>query len=137
MARRITVTEKDLSRITLLLDGVRAYSEPDVMNRRKLRDLLFSANVVPSREIPGSVVTMNSRVSVRDPRTGGGMVYTLVYPEMADYHKGFVSILAPLGTALIGACVGEVVCWEVPKGEKQLEIVDILYQPGISGDLHA
>lgn len=135
MSKTITVTEKDCARIKSLLEGVRSYSDRDGANFRRLHESLSSAAVVSPREIPEDTVTMNSRVSVSDPDTGKEDVYTLVYPEAADYRKGFISILAPLGMALIGSRIGDMIRWEVPKGEKRLEITGIIYQPETSGDI--
>jgi len=79
---------------------------------------------------------MNSRVTVRDMETGERSVYTLVYPEHADYREGRISVLAPLGSAMLGYRAGDVVEWEVPKGTKRMQIEEIHYQPEASGDFH-
>ncbi len=137
MPKGMILTESDFTRIKSLLGGMKTYSDRDYMNLRKLHDSLTNATVVSPSEIPKNIVTMNSRISVRDPETKEEVVYTLVYPEKSDYRKGFISILAPLGAALIGSRVGDIVQWEVPKGERRLEIKEIYYQPEANGDLNA
>jgi len=137
MSKGRIITQADFTRITNLLGGMRAFSERDSVNVRKLHDSLTQATVVSSGEVPENVVTMNSRITVRIPETGEQDEYTLVYPEKADYRKGFISILAPLGAALIGSRVGETISWEVPKGQRNLEIREIHFQPEANGDRNA
>ena len=88
------------------------------------------------REIPPDVVTMNSTVRVTDVDAGTTHVYTIVFPADADYEKGRISILAPLGTALLGFRVGDTVDWNVPRGVRRLHIDEIVYQPEAAGDFH-
>ena len=76
---------------------------------------------------------MNSSVRVSDLGTSKSEVITIVFPSDANYDEGKVSILAPLGTALLGYRVGDVVYWHVPRGIRQLRIDEILYQPEAAG----
>jgi regulator of nucleoside diphosphate kinase len=64
------------------------------------------------------------------------MIYSLVFPQEADASEGRISILAPVGTAMIGYRVGDVIEWEVPSGLRRLKVEDVLYQPEASGDYH-
>lgn len=89
---------------------------------------------MPSDEVPPDVITMNSRVKLQDLDSGDEMIYTLVYPSDADTGQNRISILAPIGTALIGYRVGDIVEWKVPSGVKRLKVEEILYQPEASGD---
>ena len=91
---------------------------------------------VQPREIPPDVVTMNSRVRVTDVDAGTTHEYTIVFPSDADYEKGRISILAPLGTALLGFRVGDTVDWSMPRGVRRLRIEEIVYQPEAAGDFH-
>ena len=61
---------------------------------------------------------------------------TLVYPEDADLAKNKMSVLSPIGTAILGYKAGDIVEWEVPSGITQIHIKGILYQPEASGDYH-
>jgi regulator of nucleoside diphosphate kinase len=97
---------------------------------------LSRAEVVAPKDVPADVVTMNSKVSLRDLDTGDEMDITLVFPKDADITQDKVSVLAPIGTAMLGYRVGDVVEWTVPDGVRRLHIEKVLYQPEASGDLH-
>jgi regulator of nucleoside diphosphate kinase len=77
---------------------------------------------------------MNSQVRVKDMDSKTEMVFTLVFPAEADYEQGRLSVLAPVGTALLGYRAGEIVEWKVPGGVRKLRIEQILYQPEAAGD---
>ena len=79
---------------------------------------------------------MNSRVRLRDLRTGEDETYTLVYPEEADIDEGRLSVLAPLGTALLGSRNGQTIVVNAPGGRRRLKVERILYQPEAAGDYH-
>jgi regulator of nucleoside diphosphate kinase len=92
--------------------------------------------VVCPTDVPRNVVTMNSKVRFRDLAGGDRETYTLVYPHEADINDGRLSILAPLGTALLGAKVGDVVECCTPGGVRRIKVEKILYQPEAAGDFH-
>lgn len=94
------------------------------------------AEVIPSKQAPPDLVTINSKVRLTDLGTGESLVYTLVFPHDADYKEGRISILAPLGTALLGFRVGDVVDWRMPVGDRRLRIDEVLYQPEAAGHYH-
>jgi regulator of nucleoside diphosphate kinase len=77
---------------------------------------------------------MNSKAEIRDLNTKETMTYTLVFPLDANIDEGKISILAPLGTAILGYRVGDEFEWEVPSGKRRLRIEKILYQPEAAGD---
>jgi regulator of nucleoside diphosphate kinase len=107
--------------------------------REDLEDLareIERGTEVRPQEIPPDVVTMNSTVRVTDIDSGSTYTYTIVFPSDADYEKGKISILAPLGTALLGFRVGDTVDWNMPRGVRRLRIDEILYQPEAAGDFH-
>ena len=85
--------------------------------------------VVSPKDIPENVITMNSRVLLRDLDSGKTETHWLVFPDKVNAVKNPVSILSPLGTAMIGYKIGDVFTWESPSGTKQMEVLDILYQP--------
>ena len=72
---------------------------------------------------------MNSTVRVRDLDTEEESVYTLAYPHQADATRGRISVLAPIGTALLGYREGDIVEWQVPARLKRLQIVEVIFQP--------
>ena len=132
--RTIRITELDRKRlIDLILDAQSGEYRGSVY-LEKLRGELERAEIVASQEIPSDVITMNSTVTLSDLDTGEEDTYTLVYPENADTTQGKVSILAPIGTAMLGYQVDDVFEWEVPAGKRRLKVEKILFQPEASGN---
>lgn len=101
-----------------------------------LENGLRRGSVVAPCRVGRNVVTMNSRVRVQDLQSGERDTYTLVYPAHADIDEGKLSVLAPLGAALLGAKVRQVVLVKTPRGDRRLRIERILYQPEAAGDYH-
>ena len=77
---------------------------------------------------------MNSVVSLKDLDTKEEMVFRLVYPGETDFDEEVVSVLAPVGTAVLGYRVGDTIEWEVPGGMRRLQIMEILHQPEAEGE---
>lgn len=128
----IYLTRSDLDRLTDLLEAYAAGSG----GRRfdKLEDELVRAIVVPRDKIPRDLVTMNSRVVFEDETTGERREVTLVYPRDADISVGKISILVPVGTALLGLRVGQSIDWELPSGQRRrYRVIDVPYQPEAAG----
>lgn len=101
-----------------------------------LEELLEHAVVVSPMEVAPEVATMNSRIRFRDEDTGEEDSVTIVYPAEADPSLGRISVLAPVGSALLGLTVGDVIEWPIPRGRRRnLRITSILYQPEAAGDL--
>ncbi len=134
--RKIHITDFDMQRLRQLLEGTKAWSERDRNYLEHLEEELDRAIIVPSREIPSDVVTMNSEVRVKDMDSGKEMTFRLVFPGEADYERGNLSILAPIGTALIGYRKGDTIAWKVPAGVRRLRILEGVYQPEAAGDFH-
>jgi regulator of nucleoside diphosphate kinase len=134
--RAIYVTEFDLKRLSNLLNGTRSWNKKDRDYLIKLEEELEWAQIVAPQEILGDVVTMNSHVRVKDLDSNEEMVFTLAFPAEADYERGRLSVLAPIGTALLGYRAGDTVEWEVPGGVRRLKIEQVLYQPEAAGDYH-
>lgn len=99
----------------------------------QFRNELRRSRSVPPTEVPGDVVTMNSRFALSRPLGDGPVCYTLVYPEEESPHLGKVSVLSPMGTALLGARVGEEVCWVSTEGPETATVERLLYQPEAQG----
>ncbi len=102
----------------------------------ELESELKRALIVDSDKVPPDIVTMNSKVYLRDMDTGKDEFYQLVYPEDADIEQSRISILAPIGTAILGYKVGDIIEWKVPAGLRKLKIKKILYQPEASKEYH-
>lgn len=92
------------------------------------------ANVVEPARVPPKVITMNTRAEILDLQTGERRVVTLVYPEDEDASAGRVSILSPLGAALIGVFEGFSIDYPTPGGrERIVKVIKIHYQPEANG----
>lgn len=131
----IQITRFDKTRLMRLLRSLDAAAE----NRDEIEDLereLERGAEVESTEVAPDVVTMNSTVRVTDLDADTTHLYTIVFPGDADFEKGRISILSPLGTALLGYCAGDVVLWEMPRGTRRLRIDELVYQPEAAGDFH-
>ncbi|MCM2315182.1 MAG: nucleoside diphosphate kinase regulator [Thermoanaerobaculia bacterium] len=131
----ILVTTQDKLRLTRLLNEVDTTGE-DREHLDDLRHELERAGAVAARDIGPDVVTMKSRVRLLDLDDICELEYTIVYPHEANFAEGRISVLAPIGTALLGYQEGDVVEWQVPGGRRRLKIDAILYQPEASGDFH-
>lgn len=122
----ITVTETDYERIDALLEKA-GDSVPGI---RELRAELERAHVVASHEIPQDVVTMNSTIAFENADSGKHFELTLVYPKDIDGSAGKVSILAPVGSALLGLAVDQIIQWQVPGGDTlKLRVLEVRDQP--------
>ena len=130
----IHITQFDLERLRKLLFDAQStdYRNSDYLE--KLQMEINRAEVVPPKDVPSDVVTMNSTVCIEDLDTKEEEIYTLVFPDNADLGQGKISILAPIGTAMLGYEVGDTFEWEVPAGKRRLRVKKILYQPEASGD---
>src|ERR1051325_4936606 len=134
-ATAIYVTELDRQRLGKLIELVGERSR--VANHdyvRRLEQELDRAETVAPAEVPADVITMRSKVRLRDLDTGEEMVYTLVFPTEANFDEGKISVLAPVGTAMLGYRVGSRIEWEVPSGRRRLKVEGLLYQPEGAGD---
>ncbi|MDT4844316.1 Regulator of nucleoside diphosphate kinase [compost metagenome] len=126
------------------LAGERLLTEIDFARLNNLRgaqlppelvDALDTLDLVPSREIPPDVVTMYSQVIVEDLESRKRQKLTLCYPADAEPHLGFISVLSPVGTSLLGQRMGATARWRTPNGDEcAAEIVTLLFQPEASGD---
>lgn len=126
------------------IHGERTLTELDFVRLEKLTaqalpaalaELLDAADVLPSREMPPDVVTMNSQVEVEDPSTRERQKITVCYPGDAQPGAGFVSVLSPVGIGLLGVKSGTLAKWDMPNGAQgAVRVVAVLFQPEASGD---
>jgi regulator of nucleoside diphosphate kinase len=131
----IYITEVDRQRLEKLVEI--AGERDGAANHEYLRKLaheLDRAEAVAPGEVPGDLITMRSKVRLKDMNTGEEMVYTLVFPVEADSAEGKISVLAPIGTAMLGYRVGDLIEWQVPSGLRRLKVEELLYQPEAAGD---
>lgn len=131
----IVVTTADAERLRALLD-MHAWGR-DSEYVELLEAELTRARIVPPADVPADVVTMNSRFRYEHRDTGERRLVTLVYPSQADLRAGKLSVLAPVGSALLGLAVGQTIECTLPRGQvRSLVVLEILYQPEAAGDFH-
>lgn len=115
----------------LLLELVARAHTTDVLEQ--LETELDRARVVPLHEVPEDVVVMNSELECEDVGTGQRRRLHLVYPKDADSNASRVSILAPLGCALLGLRVGQEIDWRMPAGLRRIRVVAVTRPPTAPG----
>jgi regulator of nucleoside diphosphate kinase len=128
-----TLTELDHARLKrLLMAG--AIGPRDAAGAA-LHAAMDGADLLPSRAVPPDVVTMYSRVELVEAPTGARHLVTLCYPEDAEPARGFISVLSPLGSSVLGLRAGSLATWSTPGGgEVQARVAAVLFQPEASGD---
>ncbi len=131
IAPALLVSRLDHDRLVELIESPAARH----LDTSALRAELDRAEIVEPRDMPADVITMNStaRFAMND---GGERELTLAYPRDADGSSDRVSILAPVGSALLGLRVGDSIRWPAPGGAVDLRVLAIRYQPEAAGDLH-
>lgn len=119
----IILSSEDYERLAVLARAARKRM-PDLAD--ELADEIGRAHVLAKGKHPQHIVCMNSEVEFRDDTTGNVQRVTLVYPEEADISQRKVSVLTPVGTALIGLRNGHSITWETPNGEmRQLTVLSV------------
>lgn len=123
----LMLTTQDARRLEALLQGAAGRASPMAA---LLEEELVRADVVDDADIGAGVVTMNSRVVCEDVDSGERHEIELVYPHEADAARGRVSVLAPVGAALLGLSTGDAIAWPVPGGRTlQMRVVAVPFQP--------
>ncbi len=134
--RKIFMTANDHKRLTDLLSVDGSFNHRDRKDLQSLQAELQSAEVMESTAIPKTVVTMNSKLRFMDMDDQSETEVRLVFPSDADMAEGLLSVLSPIGTALLGYHEGDLIEWAVPAGTRRIRIEKILYQPEAAGDLN-
>ncbi|KQR50431.1 GreA/GreB family elongation factor [Acidovorax sp. Leaf160] len=120
------LTDLDFARLSKLIDP---------QDETLLAEVLAAADVTGSRAVQADVVTMNSQMEVADITTGRTQVLTLCYPRDAAPAAGLISVLSPVGTALLGLKSGDRAVWHTPDGQVcEAAVTRICHQPEASGD---
>lgn len=135
-ARRIIISASDREKLQDLIQAGLNVGGESKDYLRKLKEELERSLVVDPECIPPDVVTMNSRVRFRDLDSGETSAYRIVYPFQANLERKKLSVLAPVGTALLGCRVNDIVEWPVPAGLRRLEITEVVFQPEAVGAFH-
>ncbi len=128
----IFITERTMERLQDLIGIVHPANENDLENLERLEEELYQANIVEPENIPLDVVTINSKVQLREIGSDLEIIIILVFPSEADLSEHKISILAPIGSAIIGRQTGDIIKWKAPGGIKSAEIEKLLYQPEAS-----
>ena len=130
----IIISETDAERLETLLDSL---SESSFPGKKELEAELGRATILPSTQIPPSVVTMNSEVKFKVLPSQEQFCLTLVYPKDVKENGKTISVLAPVGSALLGLSQGDQIAWPKPGGGMlNVQIEEIIYQPERAGEYH-
>jgi regulator of nucleoside diphosphate kinase len=130
----IYITSNDQQRLLELLEIAKSIHFRDRGDLIGLEAELKRAIIVDAKEVPTDVITMNSQADLVDLDTGEKVTFTVVFPRNANVDEGRISILAPLGAAMLGYRAGDEFEWKVPYGTRQFKVTKILYQPEAAGD---
>lgn len=129
----IYITKTDYHRLSALVENMRERNGVDREYLNKLEAELDRAEIVNPENIPANVITMRSTVRLKDLVSGDENTYSLVFPTEADFSQGKISVLAPIGMAILGYKQGDTIEWPVPSGMRKLKVEEILYQPEAAG----
>jgi regulator of nucleoside diphosphate kinase len=131
--KKIYITTFDLDRLTDLIEAYRNSGHQKKIPIDILEKELERAEIVDPKKVPADVITMNSTAYLKDLNTGEEIIWSLVFPKDANTEENRISVMAPIGMALLGYRVGDVIEWEVPGGLRKLKVIQTLYQPEACG----
>lgn len=127
--QNIIITVADKEELECILNVAGKISERAQCELQGLKSEMERAQVIPSDRIAPDVITLNSTAELLDLETGEIMNFTLVLPRDAQIDDGKISVLAPLGTAMLGYRVGDEFEWPIPYGLRRLKITQVHFQP--------
>ena len=127
---KIYITRHDMERLEIILDAVLLRNNNQDENIKKLMDDLDRADIIDGDNIPDDVVIMNSQVYIMDLDSHEEMTFKLVFPEEANLDDKKVSVLAPVGSAVLGYRTGDTVEWNVPSRKRRLKIGKVVHWSG-------
>jgi regulator of nucleoside diphosphate kinase len=130
---RLQLTDVDARRLRALIDAPRPRDLGDAAGVALLERHVGQAEVLPAGRIDPDIVTIGSEVLVKDLATHEAITFWVVSPGSADAAAGRISVLAPLGMAVLGRRAGDRIEWETPGGLRRLRVVRVLYQPEREG----
>jgi regulator of nucleoside diphosphate kinase len=117
-----------------MIDEAKYQAYRDSQTLKQLVTELERAHIIPAGQVPSDLITMHSRVALLDVDTGEEMLFTLVYPEEGDVASGKITVLAPIGMAMLGYRVGDTFTWKTPDGLRRLRVTRVDYQPEAAGE---
>jgi len=121
----IILREDDYQILVSFLKDTRYVMRGDVQNVTNLATELKKAKLVPKENFPNDVVRLNSKIKIKELEKNKVMDITLVTPDKADIKAKKISVMAPIGTAVIGFRKGKTISWQVPAGKKQFTIMEV------------
>ena len=124
--KTIYITKDDARQLRELLNIDQGVSHLEQDNLQELATELNQGRLVDPGDIPQDVITMNSTVRLLDLDTEDEMIYKLVFPDDADIDQNKISVLAPVGAAMLGHSVTDTFEWKVPAGMIRLKVKEIL-----------
>lgn len=130
---KIYITQNDLEALREAIYEAKNNGYRSSVYIKLLQEELDRATIVAPEEIPSDVITMNSSVLLTDLNDHEQMQLTLCFPQDAS-HEGHVSVLAPIGTAMLGYRVGDTFEWDTPSGKAHLRVDKVLFQPEVTGN---
>lgn len=128
-AQNIQITQADHIKLQNLLQDKSALQPADKACHAALLQELMRAQILPSEAVSPDVITLHSRARLLDLRTNEMLELTIVLPDELNLESGHISILAPLGTAMLGYRKGDVFEWDTPGGPSRFRVEDVLFQP--------
>ena len=135
MQQNINITTQDHQRLSRLVAGYGRRAPAAASGSETLAELLDAGRIVPPQDIPGDVVTMNSQVLYQDLETGKLHEVRVVYPEDANLAVGHISVLSPVGAALLGLAAGDETVLPLPHGRSAcIHICKVVWQPEANGE---
>jgi len=133
MERKMIITINDYQRLLGLIEFASLTGKmPAIISN--LYKGLVNAKMLPQTNISSDVVTMNSRILLKDILNEREADVTITYPQDADNRERKISVFSSIGVALLGRKVGDTVSWTTPKGMGEFEILEVIYQPEAVGD---
>lgn len=130
MKDQIYITKNDHARLMKLLKEKHFHDSYD----EALLNELTRGKIVDSTKIPPDVITMNSQVNFIDVDSGTSFTYWLVFPQDADISQNKLSVFSPVGCALLGYRINDIISIKTPAGEKKLKVEKIVHQPEAEGN---
>jgi regulator of nucleoside diphosphate kinase len=135
MQQNISLTTQDHQRLSRLVVDLGRFAPAALSGAEMLAELLDAGRIVPPQDVPGDVVTMNSQVLYQDLETGELHEVRVVYPEDADPAAGRISVLSPVGAALLGLAAGDETVLPLPHGRSAcIRISKVVWQPEANGE---
>jgi regulator of nucleoside diphosphate kinase len=131
MSRKIYITQSDKDKLLKIINKAKYENLDDYSNLKDLETELIRADVTNISELPSNVITMNTKAVLLID--GIEEEVALVYPNEADILEYKLSVLSPIGTAILGYSEGDIIEWKVPKGTIQVKVEKIIFQPEALG----